>query len=82
MSDLSQLPSDTDNEGEPPGWRHWWDRVAKPSSGDDSPSPLDSAEEWEAVEEEEEATTVAARAKAEARAKAKAKMQPASTVDD
>jgi hypothetical protein len=76
MSDLSQLPSDTDSEGKPPGWRHWWDRVATPSGGDDSQPPLESAEEWEAVEEEaeeEEAEEAAvARAKAEAKAKAKA----------
>jgi hypothetical protein len=31
MSNLSLL-SNTKNEGKPPGWRHWWDRVATPSS--------------------------------------------------
>jgi hypothetical protein len=31
MSNLS-LPSDTDNEGKLPGWRHWWDRAATPSN--------------------------------------------------
>jgi hypothetical protein len=83
MSDLS-LPSDTDNEGKPSGWRHWWDRVATRSS-DGSPPP-DNEEEWVAdEEEEEEAEEVAAaraRAKAKAEAKAKAKAQPASTIDD
>jgi hypothetical protein len=83
MSNLS-LPSDTDSEGKPPGWRHWWDRVATPSSSG-SP-PMDIEEDWEANEEEEEETEEAAVAKKEARARAKAeakaKTQPASTDDD
>jgi hypothetical protein len=52
MSDLSQPPSDTDGEGKSLGWRHWWDRVVTPRSADDSPPLLDSAEEWEPVDEE------------------------------
>jgi hypothetical protein len=54
MSYISGLPSETSSEGKPPGWRHWWDRVRTASSGDDSPPPLDSAEEWQAVEEDAE----------------------------
>jgi hypothetical protein len=42
MSNLS-LPSDTDNEGKPPGWRHWWDRAATPS--DPSSPPREVEEE-------------------------------------
>ncbi|KAK1679865.1 hypothetical protein QYE76_040713 [Lolium multiflorum] len=87
---VKKKKEDTDIEGKSPGWHHWWDRVRTPSSGDDSPPPLDSAEEWQAVEEEaevegsEEATVAAARAKAEvdAKAKAKVKAQPATTVND
>ncbi|XP_071676777.1 uncharacterized protein [Lolium perenne] len=73
-------------DGKSPGWNHWLDKVRTPSSGDDSLPPLDSAEEWQAVEEEaeeegsEEAT--AAWAKEDADAKAKAKAQLATTVND
>jgi hypothetical protein len=46
MSNLS-FPSDTDNEGKPPKWRHWWDRTATPRS---SSSPLtDGQEEGECI---------------------------------
>jgi hypothetical protein len=61
MSYISELPSDTSSEGKPAGWRHWWDS-GTPSSGDDSPPPVDIAEEWQDVEEErsEEEETAAA----------------------
>nr|XP_051190786.1 uncharacterized protein LOC127304120 [Lolium perenne] len=42
MINLS-LPSDTDSEGQPPKWRHWWDRAATPSSS--SSPPMDDEEE-------------------------------------
>jgi hypothetical protein len=45
MSNLS-LPSDTDSEGKLPGWRHWQDRTATPSSS--SSPPTNSQEEEEA----------------------------------
>ncbi|KAK1677854.1 hypothetical protein QYE76_038702 [Lolium multiflorum] len=54
MSDLS-WPSDTDSEGKPPGWRHWWDKAAS-SSSDDSPPPA-SEDEWDDDEEEDGMTT-------------------------
>jgi hypothetical protein len=90
MSSLS-LPSDTDGEGKSPGWRHWWDRAATPSSNDSPPPESDDSlspdsedeeeaeeEEEEDSEEEEEEDDAATRAKADA----KAKTQPASTFDN
>ncbi|KAK1653621.1 hypothetical protein QYE76_071426 [Lolium multiflorum] len=51
MSNIS-LPSDTDSEGKPPGWRHWWDRVATPSSSSSPPTDGDEEEEGDAVAED------------------------------
>jgi hypothetical protein len=87
MSNLS-LPSDSDSEGKPPGWRHWWDRTATPSSSSSPPTDFHE-EERDAVaddvrgevgeeEEDEEAMWTrleaeeAAVAKKEARARAEA----------
>jgi hypothetical protein len=47
MRNLS-LPSDSDREGKPSGWRHWWDRAATPSSSS-SPSTDGEEEEGDAV---------------------------------
>jgi hypothetical protein len=32
------LSSDTDSEGKPQGWRHWWDRDATPSNPSSPPT--------------------------------------------
>ncbi|KAK1646179.1 hypothetical protein QYE76_063984 [Lolium multiflorum] len=73
--DLTPTPSYTDSEGKTSGWRHWWDRVATPSS-DGSPPP-DNEGDWEANEEEEEEAeeAVAARARTKAETDAKAKVK-------
>jgi hypothetical protein len=55
MSNLSLL-SDTNTEGKPPRWRHWWERATTPSSSG-SPPIEGHVKELEADDGQEEAIT-------------------------